>query len=138
MRHALRRGAILAGLTSAVSLIRGAAAERQAYPQLYDALMVLIEAMTLGTPVVAYDCPTGPAELVDDGVTGLLVEAQNVPALAAAINRAIEEPELREAMGRAGQQRVHDLNPEAVADHWERLLEELVAGHGSPAVGNRG
>ncbi len=35
----------LAGLTSAVSLIRGAAAERQAYPQLYDALIVLIEAM---------------------------------------------------------------------------------------------
>jgi DNA repair protein RecO (recombination protein O) len=35
----------LAGLTSAVSLVRGAAAERQAYPQLYDALIVLIEAM---------------------------------------------------------------------------------------------
>lgn len=40
--------AALAGLTSAVSLIRGAAAERQAYPQLYDALMVLIEAMPHG------------------------------------------------------------------------------------------
>ncbi|MGH6951062.1 MAG: DNA repair protein RecO [Vitreimonas sp.] len=35
----------LAGLSSAVSLVRGAAAERQAYPQLYDALIVLIEAM---------------------------------------------------------------------------------------------
>lgn len=35
----------LAGLSSAVSLIRGAAAERQAYPMLYDALIVLIEAM---------------------------------------------------------------------------------------------
>ena len=35
----------LAGLSSAVSLVRGAAAERQAYPQLYDAMMVLIEAM---------------------------------------------------------------------------------------------
>lgn len=35
----------LAGLTSAVALIRGAAPERQAYPQLYDALLVLLEAM---------------------------------------------------------------------------------------------
>jgi DNA repair protein RecO (recombination protein O) len=35
----------LAGLSSAVSLVRGATPERQAYPQLYDALMVLIEAM---------------------------------------------------------------------------------------------
>ena len=99
--------------------------------------MVLIEAMSLGTPVVAYDCPTGPAELVEDGVTGLLVEAQNVPALAEAINRAIDDPELREAMGQAGQQRVRELNPDAVADHWERLLEELVAAHAAGAVGNR-
>jgi DNA repair protein RecO (recombination protein O) len=38
----------LAGLSSAVVLVRGAAAERQAYPQLYDALMVLIEAMPEG------------------------------------------------------------------------------------------
>ena len=35
----------LAGLSSAVTLVHGAVAERQAYPQLYDALMVLIEAM---------------------------------------------------------------------------------------------
>jgi DNA repair protein RecO (recombination protein O) len=40
--------AALAGLSSAVALVRGAAAERQAYPQLYDALMVLIEAMPHG------------------------------------------------------------------------------------------
>jgi DNA repair protein RecO (recombination protein O) len=38
----------LAGLSSAVALIRGAAAERQAYPQLYDALIVLVEAMPDG------------------------------------------------------------------------------------------
>lgn len=35
----------LAGLSSAVTMVRGAVAERQAYPQLYDALIVLIEAM---------------------------------------------------------------------------------------------
>ncbi|HET7352189.1 MAG TPA: glycosyltransferase family 4 protein [Marmoricola sp.] len=91
--------------------------------------MVLIEAMNLGTPVVAFDCPTGPAELVEDGVTGLLVEPLKVKALAGAINRAIEDPELRAAMGKAGQQRVRELNPGAVADHWERLLEELFAAH---------
>ena len=98
--------------------------------------MVLIEAMNLGTPVVAFDCPTGPAELVEDGVTGLLVEPQKVRALAAAINRAIEDPQLRESMGAAGQRRVRELSPEAVTDHWERLLEELVAAHSAGAAGN--
>lgn len=38
----------LAGLSSAIALVRGAAAERQAYPQLFDALTVLIEAMPEG------------------------------------------------------------------------------------------
>ena len=69
-------------------------------------------------------------------MTGLLVEPLKVKALAEAINRAIEDPELREAMGQAGQQRVRELNPDAVADHWERLLEELVAAHSVRAAGN--
>ena len=32
--------------------------------------MVLIEAMTKGIPIVSFDCPNGPAEIVVDGVTG--------------------------------------------------------------------
>ena len=35
--------------------------------------MVLIEAMAAGLPVVAYDCPTGPAELLEGGRSGILV-----------------------------------------------------------------
>jgi glycosyltransferase involved in cell wall biosynthesis len=87
--------------------------------------MVLIEAMNLGTPVVTYDCPTGPAEVVEDGVTGLLVEARSVPALAAAINRAIDDPQLRESMGAAGRERVCRLDTDAISHRWERLLDEL-------------
>ena len=53
--------------------------------------MVLIEAMSAGTPVVAYDCPTGPAELVTDGVDGLLVRPQSVPGLAEALSRLLAD-----------------------------------------------
>ena len=90
--------------------------------------MVLIEAMNLGTPVVTYDCPTGPAEVVEDGVTGLLVKARSVPALAAAINRAIEDPQLRESMGAAGRERVCRLDTDAISQRWQRLLDELDGG----------
>lgn len=42
---------------------------------------VLIESITLGTPVVAFDCPSGPREIIQEGVNGYLVEYQSVQAL---------------------------------------------------------
>lgn len=38
---------------------------------------VLVESITLGTPVVAFSCPSGPSEIIQDGVNGYLVEYQN-------------------------------------------------------------
>ena len=46
---------------------------------------VLVEAMYLNTPVIAFDCPTGPSELITPNETGILVEALNTDALAQAI-----------------------------------------------------
>lgn len=40
--------------------------------------MVLLEAQIFGLPIVSFDCDTGPAELIDDGVYGYLVEPKNI------------------------------------------------------------
>jgi glycosyltransferase involved in cell wall biosynthesis len=50
---------------------------------------VLIEALALGTPVLACDCETGPRELLDNGQLGLLVKANDVPALADGMRRSL-------------------------------------------------
>ena len=46
---------------------------------------VLVEAMSLNTPVIAFDCPTGPSELITPDETGILVKALDTDALANAL-----------------------------------------------------
>lgn len=54
--------------------------------------LVLVEAMTCGTPVVATNCPSGPAEILKGGKWGRLVPVGNADALAQAILRTLEAP----------------------------------------------
>jgi glycosyltransferase involved in cell wall biosynthesis len=55
---------------------------------------VLVEAMGCGTPVIATNCEHGPAEILDDGRYGVLVEPQNAQALADAMGKVSELPDL--------------------------------------------
>lgn len=54
---------------------------------------VLVEALALGTPVIATDCPSGPREILDNGRYGFLVPVGDVRALAAAICKSLDEPD---------------------------------------------
>lgn len=66
--------------------------------------LVILEGMAAGLPVIASD-EGGPREIVQDGVTGLLVETGNVEKLARAITKLLASPELRQGMGAAGRER---------------------------------
>ncbi|OGW31406.1 MAG: hypothetical protein A2X54_03100 [Nitrospirae bacterium GWF2_44_13] len=66
---------------------------------------VILEAMLLGKPVIASDI-TGPSELVVDGETGFLVPVGKTEAIADAILRLIENPEMRKGMGKKAMKRV--------------------------------
>ncbi|AQZ60754.1 Dolichol-phosphate mannosyltransferase in lipid-linked oligosaccharide synthesis cluster [[Actinomadura] parvosata subsp. kistnae] len=90
--------------------------------------MVMIEAMTHALPVVAFDCPTGPKDVLTDGVDGVLVPPRDVDALAAALNRVIADRDLRVRMGRAARRASRAYAPEHVMPLWEDLFAELAAG----------
>lgn len=87
--------------------------------------MVLLEALTVGLPAVAFDCPTGPAEIIEDGHNGLLVPAEDVAALAAGMARMIEHPEERRAMGKAALAGSDRYSIGTVKQIWEKLFAEL-------------
>ena len=85
--------------------------------------MVLVEAMACGLPVISFDCPCGPKDIVSDGEDGLLVENGNVEALADALSRLMGDEALRQLMSKAGQRNVQRFRMEQVAERWRTLLE---------------
>lgn len=91
--------------------------------------MVLLEAMTAGLPPVAFDCPTGPAEVIAPGRSGLLVPPRDVPALAAGLCEMIEDPARRRAMAAEAMREAERYSIDAVRDRWEELFADLVADH---------
>ncbi|WP_405956547.1 glycosyltransferase family 4 protein [Streptomyces phaeochromogenes] len=87
--------------------------------------MVMIEAMTHGLPVVSFDCPTGPAEVITHGKEGLLVPPEDVDALAEAMRELMADEGLRADMGASALLASHSYAPEVVHPQWEQLFEEL-------------
>lgn len=87
--------------------------------------MVLLEAMAVGLPLVAYDVPRGPADLIEDGVTGRLLADGDRAGFAAALRELMGDVDLRRRMGRAGADTAAEYAPERIRQRWLDLLAEL-------------
>lgn len=115
----------MAGATSRLSEVLAEAAVF-ALSSRYEGLpMVLLEAMDKHMAVVAYDCPTGPRELLDDGVDGLLVPSQDVEALAAALRRVMGDLSLRDRLGAAAGATARRYDLTDIGARWTQLLDRL-------------
>lgn len=88
--------------------------------------LVLPEAMSCGLPVVAFDCPYGPADIITDGVDGFLIQDRNVEAFADKVCQLIEGETLRKKMGKAGVLSSMRYSPERIMPQWKSLFENLV------------
>lgn len=83
---------------------------------------VLIEAMACGCPCVSTNCPSGPAEILDNGRFGPLVPVGDDSALAAAMERVLDSPPDKEVL----MTRAQEFSLDASVDNYERLILDLV------------
>lgn len=87
----------------------------------------LLEAMALGMPIVATDCPCGgPATVMTNEVDGLLILVKDEDALVAGLNRLIEDRKLAERLGNNARKIADIGNSQAVFAQWKDFLESVM------------
>ena len=85
--------------------------------------MVLVEAMACGLPVVSFDCPCGPKDIVKDGEDGILVENGNIKLFASSLSKLMSDEALRQSMSKAALKNVQRFSMEQIAEQWRYIFE---------------
>ncbi|MGH8476452.1 MAG: glycosyltransferase [Methylococcales bacterium] len=88
---------------------------------------VIVEAMALGVPVVATDCPSGPREIICDGENGFLVPVRDWQAMAERCLLLLENPERRDSLIESGLERAESFGVDAMAAAFDRYLAAALA-----------
>ncbi len=92
---------------------------------------VLIEALACGCPCVSTDCPSGPAEILDEGKFGMLVPVGDVSALAAAMKKTLDAPQNKNRLVA----RAKDFSIEVATKEYERVIvDQLNYRYAKPSV----
>jgi glycosyltransferase involved in cell wall biosynthesis len=136
-RSAIERQIADLGLRDVVRLL-GFQAQPQAFMRratvfvlssLYEGFgNVVVEALACGTPVVSTECPHGPAEILQNETTGLLVPVADSAALADALARLLGDSALRERFITAGRLRASAFHAREIAGQYAAELERVVDG----------
>ena len=85
----------------------------------------LLEAMACGCAVIAADCPSGPAEIIHNGVNGLLVPREDITALSAAMDRLMQDEELRVNLGKQAIEINSRFSRAKIMAQWDDLIESV-------------
>ncbi len=93
-------------------------------PSLYEGFpLVLLESMSYGVPVVAYDCPCGPSEVIQNGYDGYVTEYLNPTQMMDRVQELIENDELRKQMGERARTDIQRYNLDAIMQVWMDLFD---------------
>lgn len=92
----------------------------------YEGLpLVLLEAKQYGLPIVSFDCPTGPSEIILDGENGYLIENFDVKQMSQKIIELIRNDELRLRFSRNAMLDTNKFNKKRIIEQWIELIEEM-------------
>lgn len=88
--------------------------------------LVLTEAMSYGLPPVAFACPCGPKDLIEDNIDGVLVTPENIVEFANKLTYLIENEEIRIEMGVKAREKASQFTLDIIANEWDALFKSLL------------
>lgn len=87
---------------------------------------VLSEAMACGLPAISTNCPYGPSDLIENEKNGILVDVDDIEAMAKEIRRLIENEKLRRELGQEARRTVEKYSIDIVMGMWENAVREVL------------
>lgn len=87
---------------------------------------VIVEAMACGTPVVATDCRSGPGEIIESGINGLIVPQGDINMLSCEIIRVLKDRDLAQKLSIMGKKRAQDFSINSRIKDYESFLTDIV------------
>ena len=89
--------------------------------------MALCEAMACGVATIATDCLSGPSDIIDSGVNGLLVSSEDVNALAVGLDALMSDPAKRQQLAQNAPQVLDRFGLEQVMVLWSKAIEQAIS-----------
>ena len=87
--------------------------------------LALLEAMACGLPVVSFDCPCGPKDVITDGINGLLVPREDYSKLAQSMVSVMKSPDMIRLLSANAQKRSDDFKIDVIAHKWKDLFDSF-------------
>lgn len=136
LRGKLQKQIKKAGMQGKISLmggtrdVPGALSEASMFvmPSLFEGMPnALMEAMAVGVPCVATDCPCGGSRmLIDSGKNGILVKNNDAAALAKAMKKLLDNPAKAAELGAKAKEKAMKFRQERIFGEWEKYVGEIL------------
>lgn len=87
---------------------------------------VLVESLLMETPVISFDCETGPNEIIIDRFNGLLIENQNKEKMIAGMNELVSNEELYNFLKQNAYKSVNKFRMDSIKEQWEKVINDTL------------
>lgn len=92
----------------------------------YEGLpLTLLEAQIARLPIISFDCPTGPAEIVEHQINGFLIENGNIDKMVNAIKILLLNPELKEQFSANSKKNILNFSEKKILNKWKKLIDSM-------------